>query len=76
MRDIPKILVSIGMCDASYKPQDVSIGFMYHVILDGRIVGYIPDSFTEMFILKLRILKVQGKQVNTIHINLYNIVMM
>lgn len=64
MRDIPKVLLSIGMCEASYKPQDVNIGFVYDVILDGRIIGYIPETLTELFIRKLRILKVQGKQVN------------
>lgn len=65
MREIPKVLVSIGMCEVSYKTQDVGIGFMYNVILDGRIVGYIPETLTELFIKKLRTLKIQGKQVNT-----------
>lgn len=51
------------MCEASYKPHDVSIGFMYTVVLDGRIIGYIPETLTELFIKKLRTLKVQGKQV-------------
>lgn len=58
------------MCEASYKPQDVSIGFMYNVILDGRIIGYIPETLTEYFITKLRTLKVQGKQVNNIYFHL------
>jgi len=71
LRDIPKVLVSLGMCEASYKPQDVNIGFMYNVILDGRIVGFIPETLTELFILKLRTLKVQGKQVNSISCFLY-----
>lgn len=63
LREIPKLLVSLGMCEASYKPHDLSIGFMYTVILDGRIVGYIPETLTELFVKKLRTLKVQGKQV-------------
>lgn len=67
LRDIPKVLISLGMCEASYKPQDVNIGSMYTVILDGRIIGYVPDTLTELFIKKLRSLKVQGKQVNIIN---------
>lgn len=55
------------MCEASYKPQNDGIGFIYNVILDGRIVGYIPETLTELFINKLRILKIQGKQVNSSH---------
>lgn len=64
MRDIPKVLVSLGMCEASYKPQDFNIGFVYNVILDGRIIGYVPETLTALFIRKLRTLKVKGKQVN------------
>lgn len=56
------------MCEASYKPQDINIGFVYDVILDGRIIGYIPETLTAIFINKLRTLKVKGKQVNTIYI--------
>jgi len=56
------------MCEASYKPQDINIGFVYNVILDGRIIGYIPETLTALFIKKLRTLKVIGKQVNTIYI--------
>ncbi|XP_050434808.1 DNA-directed RNA polymerase I subunit RPA2 [Adelges cooleyi] len=63
LRDMPKVLMSIGMCDASYKPQDVSIEYMYTVILDGRIIGYIPESLISWFVKKLRMLKVQGKQI-------------
>lgn len=59
------------MCEVSYKPQDSDIGFLYNVILDGRMIGYVPASLTEYFIKKLRILKVQGKQVNTIYFQLY-----
>lgn len=73
LRDIPKILLSLGMCEVSYKPH-VSIGFMYTVILDGRIVGYVPETLTELFIKKLRTLKVQGKQVIILihtHINIF-----
>lgn len=66
LRDIPKILVSLGMCESSYKPQDVSFGFVYNVMLDGRIIGFIPESLTELFIRKLRTLKVQGRLVNFI----------
>jgi len=55
------------MCEASYKPQDINIGFVYNVILDGRIVGYVPETLTAFFIKKLRTLKVKGKQVNTIY---------
>lgn len=58
------VLVSLGMCEVSYKPQDVGIGFIYNIILDGRIVGCIPETLTELFILKLRTLKIQGKRVN------------
>lgn len=54
------------MCELSYKPQDFNIGFLYNVILDGRIVGCVPETLTEFFINKLRKLKVQGKHVNTI----------
>lgn len=54
------------MCELSYKPQDFNFGFLYNVILDGRIVGCIPETLTEYFINKLRKLKVQGKHVNTI----------
>jgi len=53
------------MCEISYKPEDINIGFVYNVILDGRIVGYIPETLTAFFIKKLRTLKVKGKQVNT-----------
>lgn len=67
LRDIPKILVSLGMSISTYQPQAVNIGFMYNVILDGRIIGYIPETLTEFFIKKLRMLKVQGNQVNTIY---------
>jgi len=56
------------MCEASYKPQDINIGFVYDVILDGRIIGYIPETLTALFINKLRTLKVKGKQVNIIFI--------
>lgn len=56
------------MCEASYKPQDINIGFVYNVILDGRIIGYIPETLTALFIKKLRTLKVIGKQVNIIYI--------
>ncbi|XP_050544143.1 DNA-directed RNA polymerase I subunit RPA2 isoform X2 [Daktulosphaira vitifoliae] len=61
LRDIPKVLKSLGMCDISYKPQDVSIGYEYTVILDGRLVGYVPETIMGLFIKKLRMLKVQGK---------------
>lgn len=54
------------MCEMSYKPQESNIGFLYTVILDGRIVGYVPETLTEYFIKKLRLLKVQGKQVITL----------
>lgn len=60
------------MCEASYKPQDVNIGFVYDVILDGRIVGYVPETLTELFIRKLRTLKVQGKQVSIFNIDQYS----
>ncbi|XP_060854584.1 DNA-directed RNA polymerase I subunit RPA2 [Rhopalosiphum padi] len=63
LRDIPKVLISLGMCEASYKPQDVNIGFVYNVILDGRIIGYVPETLTALFIKKLRTLKVKGKQI-------------
>jgi len=56
------------MCEASYKPQDINIGFVYDVILDGRIIGYVPETLTAIFINKLRTLKVKGKQVNTNYI--------
>jgi len=56
------------MCEASYKPLDISIGFMYTIILDGRIVGYIPETLTELFIKKLRTLKIQGIQVYIIYL--------
>lgn len=52
------------MCEASYKPQDINIGFVYNVILDGRIIGYVPETLTALFIKKLRTLKVKGKQVS------------
>jgi len=64
LREIPKVLASLGMFITSYKPQEVGIGFLYNVILDGRIIGYIPETITEWFIKNLRILKVQGNQVN------------
>lgn len=64
LRDIPKVLVSLGMCISTFQPQAVNIGFMYSVILDGRIIGYVPNTLTEFFIRKLRQLKVQGNQVN------------
>lgn len=56
------------MCEASYKPQDINIGFVYNVILDGRIIGYVPETLTALFIKKLRTLKVKGKQVNIFYI--------
>lgn len=59
------------MCEASYKPQDINIGFVYNVILDGRIIGYVPETLTAFFIKKLRTLKVKGKQVNTIYIQIH-----
>lgn len=65
MRDIPKVLVSLGMVMMSYKPQDVSIGYMYNVILDGRLIGYVQETLTEWFIKNLRTLKVQDNQVNS-----------
>lgn len=52
------------MCEISYKSQDIGMGFTYNIILDGRIIGYIPETLTELFIRKLRTLKIQGKQVN------------
>lgn len=61
------------MCEASFKPQNIHIGFVYEVILDGRIVGYIPETLTEFFIKKLRTLKVKGIQVNIyLHSNIYH----
>jgi len=60
------------MCEASYKPQDINIGFVYNVILDGRIIGYVPETLTALFIKKLRTLKVKGKQVNIIYIQTHN----
>lgn len=59
------------MCEVSYKPHDFNIGFLYNIILDGRIIGFIPETLTEYFIKKLRKLKVQGKQVNTIYFLLH-----
>lgn len=52
------------MCDVSFKSQDANIGFVFDVILDGRIIGYVPETLINLFIQKLRTLKVQGKQVN------------
>lgn len=64
LREIPKVLVSLGMFVISHKPQDTSIGFLYNVFLDGRLIGYVPETFTEWFIKNLRMLKVEGSQVN------------
>ena len=62
--ELPQILVSIGMT-----PMDGSSpgNYLksYHVMLDGSVLGWVPDKETDNFIDQLRLLKV--KQIHQVH---------
>lgn len=61
---IPAVLVDLGMIPLSIADDWKN---SYSVMLDGKLIGLIEDKIINKVVYKLRLLKIQGKEVSCEH---------